>query len=270
MADIRTKNPREAAYHALIASIREEKFIGDTLRAWHDHEHPSDSDYQFARQIAYGTAQRALSLDSYAEQLSKQGKLSLKLKERVLLRLALYQYFYLERVPLYAIADEMVALAKKQCHSIFVRYLNATLRALENGIIHLPEGDDVASLSVRYSYPPFFVQTLMRDYGLEETKSILEAGNCPAKTMARVRVKAANLPEHCRYVCQEPCPVIAIDSSAALFAISSSPDYYIQNITPATLIAGFCQSGISPKRILDLCSSPGGKLIALHDFFPQA
>src|SRR5438105_1560046 len=108
-----TKNPREAAYLALLASSKEEAFISDLLDQWRLAASPSKADFQFARQIAYGTSQMALALDNLAAQMADKGKLSLKSKERLLMRLSLFQYFFLDRIPLYAIASESLKLARK-------------------------------------------------------------------------------------------------------------------------------------------------------------
>lgn len=266
------KNPREAAYLALMAALKEETFLAGTLEKWHKQTSPSPRDYQFARQLAYGTSQMALALDYLALQLSERQKLSLKLKERVLLRLALYQHFYLERIPLYAIANEMGALAKKYCHSTFVKYLNATIRQLEHKTPQLPSENSVKDLSIRYSYPPFFIESLINEYDLETAKIVLELGNRPASVMARVRSEAPLISDsRFKLMCDTPFPVIAIQDTVHMQEVICSQQLYIQNITPATLIGNLCKSmKTSPKNILDLCAAPGGKLIAVHDFFPKS
>lgn len=85
-------------------------------------------------------------------------------------------------------------------------------------------------------------------------EKILSLGNLPAKTFARKRpgfemVKIA--PE-----------------KVGETALSSH--YYLMNKTPAALIHALAQRISPPQAILDLCSSPGGKLLALHDLFPAA
>jgi 16S rRNA (cytosine967-C5)-methyltransferase len=52
--------------------------------------------------------------------------------------------------------------------------------------------------------------------------------------------------------------------------IGASPNYYIQNITPISLVNALAKETSYPKSILDLCASPGGKLLAAHDIFPKA
>src|SRR5205085_11471055 len=122
-------------------------------------------------------------------QLAVKKKLSLKLKEKILLRLALYQFYFLDRIPLYALANEMMQLANQYCHPMFSQFLNAVMRKLPDCPLSLPKEDTNQDLSIRYSYPLFFVEHVRNVYGLEKIKEILSAGNQAAKIMARIRSK---------------------------------------------------------------------------------
>jgi 16S rRNA (cytosine967-C5)-methyltransferase len=276
-----TSNSREAAYLALLASLREERFITDTLELWQQQKRPSALDFRFAQQIAYGSAQMVLALDYLAQQLSDKKTLSLKQKERALVRLALYQFYYLDRVPLYAIADEMLKIAHKYCHRLFVNYLNALMRKLSMSPPALPTGDSLQDLSVRYSYPVFYVQALLAGYGLEKAKEIMTAGNTPAPTMARLRptlnedeaqeLQKLDLGGADTFLTTSPCSVAVIKDPGIIPNLTFSSRVYIQNVTPAVLIGTLSKKlEKAPKRILDLCASPGGKLVAAHDAFPKA
>lgn len=263
-------NPREAAYLALLDSYQGKQFIAESIGHWREASQPSARDLHFVQQLAFGTVQMALALDHLGEQVAHKKKLSLKRKERLLLRLAIYQYYFLERVPLYAIADEMMQLAKKYCHPSFANFLNAILRKLPETDLSLPEADSYDALSVRYSYPQFFVEQLWKAYGLEKAKEILRLGNQPALLMARVRNPEATVKsEPLKLFCEDPFPFIHLQDSSQLSVVTQSKDFYIQNITPAYLIRDLF-SGITPARILDLCASPGGKLITIHDLFSEA
>jgi len=214
-------------------------------------------------------------LDYLAAKLSSKGKLSLKLKERALVRTAIYQYIFMSRVPLYAIANETIEIAKKHCHYTFVSYLNALLRQLPTSALSessLPQNLSSEDLSIRYSYPPAFISALTDEYGLPSTLDILQAGNTAPKTMARIRpnAHAQGIDPHLNPISNAIAPMAALESGAPLAAISASQNYYIQNITPATLVAELSAQTKPPQQILDLCASPGGKLLAAHDQFPAA
>jgi len=251
---------REAAFQALLLSWRGERFIADSLKEWREKRRPSSEDFQLAQQIANGACRMRLSLDHMARQLAETGKLSLKRKERALLHTALYQHLYMSRVPLYAIVDESVALAKRLMGERFAKFLNALLRRLEKKRPTLPEGRSPQALSIRHSFPEFYVEKLLKERGEEKTEAILEAENRSPVVMARDRSKKLAL----------PVPTKRIESSAQLAEAAASKNLYIQNITPAALMAELAEGAPTPKKILDLCASPGGKLIAAHDLFPEA
>lgn len=253
---------REAVFRALLDEKRHGTFINESLSKWQSGCHPSNKDYRLAQEIAYGTMRMQRALDHMAKQLTEQ-KLKAKPKERLILQTALYQHYYMDRIPLYAIVNESVALAKKYCHESFARFLNAMLRKLDNITLSLPEGDHAEDLSIRYSYPEEYVQALLTDHGLETTKQILETGNQPPILMARLRPGHKN--SDYQYLIKEPVPIVVLDEALP------SREYYIQNATPAYLITELSRHLTTPPtRILDMCASPGGKAIAIHDLFPTA
>jgi 16S rRNA (cytosine967-C5)-methyltransferase len=262
-------NSREAAYLAVLASLRHEQYVRDFLEQWRKECNPSQSDLSLAQEIANGTVRMALALDCLGEQLTENGRLSLKVKERALLRTAIYQFFYLSRIPLYALTNETMKLAKKYCHPTFCAFLNALLRKLEGSSLALPD-----HFSIRYSYPTFFVDALIEDYGKEQTESILEAGNRPSPTLFRMRSCASDFSElgkGVKELTKGETPFGVVLDSSILPVLTKRTDLYIQNITPNQLIVHLSQHlPKPPQSILDLCAAPGGKLLAAHDLFPHA
>lgn len=260
------QSPRWAAYASSLASARGEQFIQPFLLNWKNQQSPQQRDFAFAQELSYGSTRMARALDYLATQLTPQGKLQVKLKERVFLRTALYQWFYMDRVPLYALANESTQLAHQLFHSRFVKFLSAILRRLEDHSPQLPQGMDPGSLAIRYSFPDSFVRELLENYGEEKTLQILDVSNQTTPTMARWR--QAPWPDQ-NWITTTPFRVGIIDSSLVRQA-SQHQEFYIQNVTPATLIGNLAADITPPKTILDLCASPGGKTLAAADLFPQA
>lgn len=242
--------PREAAYLAVFHYLKSGTYVDDTLASL------AIAELAQARHIAYGTIQRLLSLEALARQLTHRPSLSLKPKEKALLFTALYQAHFQQGSPLYAIANETLKLAKRLCHPTFVSFLNALLRAYAHHPPTLPPADSSQNLSIRYSYPRWFVEKLLSERGWETTLKVLELGNQPAPTMARQRGT------------QDPFAMVNVRDN--LISTSASNQLYIQNVTPVRLIQQLVHSVQTPARILDLCAAPGGKLILAHDLFPNA
>lgn len=240
-------NAREAAYEALLATLREERYLSETLTNWVVNENPDPRDIALAYEIANGTLKRMRSLEWQATAASQHRRLRLKRKERMLLFMAMYQLFYLDRVPGYAVVSESVSLAKEKCSDSFSQFLNALLRRLISNPPELPN-----DLSIRYSCPDRFVERLIHDYGEKRAERILAWGNEHPITMGRKRPG---------FNYEQVSPE----------AVKDDPSYYIQNPTPGTLMTTLAEGIVRPPRnILDLCAAPGGKLLAAHDLFPNA
>ncbi len=264
-----TPNAREAAYLAVLASVQEQGYAAESLERWQRSQQPKPTDISLARHIAYGTIQMANSLDHMAMQLTNTGKLNIKAKERLLLRSALFQAHFMERIPLYSIVNESVKLARKYFHPGFAKFLNALLRAYDTKKPSLPSQADPESWSTHYSYPHYYVDKLIAAYGLSQAQEILALGNLPAKAMVRIRQQGLE-PLGSTLIHPAPLPVVRVADATQLAELTTSPDYYVQNVTPVYLIAKLAKVSKCPKRILDLCAAPGGKSIAVHDLYPEA
>lgn len=257
---------REAAFLALYRASRNEKFIAETLEEWRQRENPTDSDDRLAQEIANGACRMALLLDTYARQLNPKGRLSLKGREKALLRTALYQFVFLDRIPSFAIADESIKIAKKYCHPSFVSFLNAQLRRASVQTLEPP-----TELSLRYSYPQFFVDQLIQEQGKVTAEAILAYGNHPAPLTLRIRpgIDEKTLEEKNLKVFSEEPRFAWIPSRGDIGTLGAWSGGYIQNWTPAHLMQSLFKNQ-KPRAILDLCAAPGGKLLMAHDLFPEA
>ena len=127
-------------------------------------------------------------------------------------------------------------------------------------------------MSIRYSYPPFFIEELIKNYGTLTAQTLLESGNRAAPIIVRIRSKELNAEKMLGMstIISEPFPMAELTELTRLTEISNSPEFYIQNATPATLLGRLCNMISPPHSILDFCAAPGGKIIAAHDLFPQA
>lgn len=242
--------PRAAAFLALLASMRGDSFISESLEQWRVAARPSRVDLALAREIASGACRMAAQLDFLIDAAAGR-KLTLKLKGRALLRCGAYQLLYLDRIPDHAAVDESVALANQFGHRSFGQLVNALLRRIAETPPALPTGLSPQALSIRTSFPLLFVNLLLAQFGAEQTEHLLNQLNQPPPTMARIRgslYEMAILPKG---------------------EVTPSPDFVVQNITPVELLRKALH-GWKGDRILDLCAAPGGKSVLLHDLFPGA
>ena len=106
-----------------------------------------------------------------------------------LLRLGLYQIFWLDRIPDHAAVHETVELAKHNGFGSHAGFVNAVLRG------YLREADATTKLladlkishpALGWSHPEWLVARWQKHFGVEKTAQLLEWNNTPPKTFARV------------------------------------------------------------------------------------
>lgn len=264
------RSGRELAFLAVSAFLDGGSFVADTLSEWQGSLEFIES--RFAQEVAYGSVRRLLTLEFFAREATERKKLKLKKSEKALLFTALYQLVFMDRVPAYAAVDESVKIASQYFSRPVVKFLNALLRRLTTFRPPLPHDDSPEALSIRYSYPKELISCLLHDYSLELTKRLLELGNETPQVMARGRPHFPKnpLPSGLEPLADQPFVAVIRDTSL-ISSLAEEGRFYIQNVTPAYLINELAKKLSSPpSHILDMCASPGGKVLAVHDLFPDA
>ena len=84
----------------------------------------------FLKRLAEGTIERELELDSVIRNHQKDPDLKIKPRVRCLLRMSLYQIFYMDSVPDYAACSEAVRLCKRKKLAQAAGFVNGILRAV--------------------------------------------------------------------------------------------------------------------------------------------
>lgn len=125
-------------------------------------------DQALATHIFYGTLQNRGYLSYVVDQYVKK-KVSMKV--RILLMMSVYQLFYLDKVPAYAIVNEAVDLSKKISpgHSGLV---NAVLHKVKKEDVQLPTKEE-ERLAIEASVPKWLVAMWKAQYGVEKTQEML-------------------------------------------------------------------------------------------------
>jgi 16S rRNA (cytosine967-C5)-methyltransferase len=174
---------------------------------------PRDRD--LAREIAYGTLRRLLTLDHLLEALSDRRLRSLHPRVRAALRVAAYQILFLDRVPAPAAVDHAVEEARRAAGDRAAGYANAVLRALarevegrfegegdadprrsvptgdgrharlSKGRLPDPAKDGAASLALRWSMPRWIVKRWVASLGPERALEALRASAARPGTWLR-------------------------------------------------------------------------------------
>jgi 16S rRNA (cytosine967-C5)-methyltransferase len=216
-----------------------------------------DRDRALARQLAFGTVQRARTLDHAIETLGRRPVDKLDPPVRAALRLGTYQLAFLDGVPRYAAVNESVELVRQARLERAVPFTNAVLRRLADGaralIEALPE-ETATEAALRHSYPDWVAETWWRDLGHDDALALMRAQNEPAETAVRLfRGKLDGVPD---VEIPGAWVVDRVDEEALA-------EGRIWPQSRGSQLAGLAVGVHEGERVLDLCAAPGGKAAML-------
>lgn len=119
-------NAREAALNAL-CEVDEGINLKDALGKIFEKDELSDEDRSLANELAFGTLRHREEIDQIIRETFDGDFVSLDLVIKNVLRIAVYQYLFLDRIPLYAIVNEAVNFGRTIKEKSLI---NAVLRGI--------------------------------------------------------------------------------------------------------------------------------------------
>ena len=211
----------------------------------------SPRDRALAKQLAFGTVQRRLTLDHV---IAERATGTLEPRVRAALQLGLFQLLFLDGVAEHAAIGEAVELAKP---SRGHRLVNAVLRGVQRDGAELPGDETPAGAAVRHSHPEWLVRMWWEMLGADEARALLAADNEPAELALRVNALVefdlADIPG------RREGDAIVVDGP---FDALGHPGWAAGAFTPQSRASQLVAPALAPRpgeRVLDLCAAPGGK-----------
>lgn len=154
------------------------------------HSAMDERDRALLTELVYGVVRWQGRLDWHINGLSKTKPDKIAGPVRVLLRLALYQIIFLDRIPDHAAVNETINIAKTSQPPHVIRFINGILReAGRRGTEWAwpsAQKDPAENIAVTTSHPLWFVRRLISQMGAEETRLFCEADNHVAPAVFRV------------------------------------------------------------------------------------
>lgn len=262
-------NEREVVLDMLL-SLREGKLSHTILKDTLDsYLYLDKSSRGFITRLYEGTIEKRLYLDFIIDGYSKTPVKKMKPIIMLLLEMAVYQLFFMDRVPDSAAINEAVKLAKKRGLTGLSGFVNGVLRniARNKENIALPDKnkDLIQYLEIKYSTPRTVVEYLIKDYGNEEAEAILEAFEEKRPLVARAtknreelikKLDAEGVRVSTDTIFPESLKILELDSLSYLESFEEG-DFVIQDESSQFIgkIVGLPKGA----RVLDLCAAPGGK-----------
>ena len=244
---------RKAAYDTVLRVFEQDAYAD---RAFPTAAAGLDArDRALAQRLAFGTIQRARTLDHGIEAIGRRPVRKLDPPVRAALRLGAYQLAFTE-VAVHAAVNESVELVRSAGLARAVSFANAVLRRLSLGLRELVEGlpdGTPQEAALRHSYPDWIAELWWRELGREDALALMEAQNEPLETVVRVnrrksgRVEGKQDPE-----LPDALHVERVDEEALAAGL-------IWPQSRGSQLAGICVGSREGERVLDLCAAPGGK-----------
>jgi len=269
---VNDQNPRQIAAQ-ILGRRAPDKFTEDLLEGAFAGARLSPADRGLCHEIVYGVVRRQDTLDWLIQRKTQRPEQKPALQN--LLRLGLYQIFWLDKIPAHAAVHETVEAAKRLGFGPQAGFVNAILRG------YLRESDETRKLleklkttdpAIGFSHPKWLVEKWQKQFGAEKARQLLEWNNHPPKTYARVntlKADAGKLLETWRaegvdydFVRRDWLAenlVFELKSHPPLTTLKSFGDgwFYIQD--PSTLLAPLALDPKPGDAVLDFCAAPGGK-----------
>ncbi len=229
-------------------------------------------DRNLATEIVNGTMRWRERLDWYISNLYNGNFADLIMTVKNILRSALYQLIFLDRVPAYAVLNESVEVAKQRFNQKTANLVNAILRNYirqEKKLQWMETQLDVLEkISIRLSHPKWLVQRWIEYWGIDHVEKLCEANNTRPQIYVRYNPLKGD---------REKFEKVLRDKEIEFEKEERLPGFYIihnfhkmkserllesgyaimQDLSAALPV--FLLSPEAGEQIWDMCAAPGGK-----------
>ncbi len=252
-------NARKIAVSVLIEFEKGEVFSDELLLSLLSQSNLDRRDRALAEEITYGTIEKLFSIDYIlAEHLTKEiSKLAPIV--RAVLRTAVYQLIYLDKLPSHAVVNEAVKIVTKKAQ--YAKGLvNAVLRNVIRNSDKTSEYLSKAPKTVQYNMSNSILEMIESQYP-DMSERIIAGLNQRANTYVYINTCRVN-------EAVQALELEATKTENSFLAKSnivnteefSNGEFFVQGRASSFLVNALeCKKG---ETVLDLCASPGGKSFA--------
>ncbi|MBR5155026.1 MAG: 16S rRNA (cytosine(967)-C(5))-methyltransferase RsmB [Clostridia bacterium] len=268
---------REVALKALYSIEKSGAYINVALKEALSKGELPVQDKGLVTEIIYGVVSNKSAIDYIIMQFSK-----IKIKKMTpwvlgILRMGIYQIYYMDKIPHSAACNEAVTLAKKYSHGAGAGFVNGVLRsaarASEN--FEFPKsGDKVKDLSLEYSYPEWITEKIISEYGEEKCQELFEENRKAHSTTIRVNSLKTNAGELMEVLKNEGLECETVDGLKNTLIVRGKLNvgsseaykngfYSLQNFSSQKAVEVLAPQPSS--FVIDMCAAPGGKSCAIAE-----
>jgi len=273
-------NPRRITLLILNEYFKKKKSLKDIINFYFKNYRLSGLDKRFIFNIVKGTVRYYLKIDFLLSFFSDKKIKDIDFVVLNILRMGIFQFMYMDKVPSYSIVNESVELAKKNVTLSSSKFVNAVLRKVssvpnidsfaKDKIDRLVE-DEVDKISIDYSYPGWLVKYWFDWYGKEKTILMCQSLNENPHIYLRFNKNKITREELVKESIMKSVDIRLLPEDVYGYAMEvssvqdiSETDVYreglvsVQDLSSQIAVSYF----INPQegeKVLDVCAAPGGK-----------
>lgn len=258
------------------------KLIRDVLNKY---DYLSGQEKGFIKRLAEGTIERQIELDYIIDKVSSVPVKKMKPLIRTLMRMSVYQIFYMDSVPEAAAVSEAVKLAGKRKFLNLKGFVNGVLRNVIKQKETFGYPDEKKNwedaMSVKYSMPLWLVEYWEGSYGKEQTEAILKGllevrpvtirfassvdEDSRKEWMNQVEKKGVKVQQH--FKLSYAYDLYGVEGVASLPGYEEGL-FTVQDVSSMLAVeAADLKVG---DFVLDICAAPGGKtMLAAEKVLPE-
>lgn len=264
-------NDRKAALKILLDIYENKAYANIALNRYFTNNQLEDIDRRFITQLVYGTVKAGDTLLWILRQYIKMPVSKVHPVIRTILRMGIYQLFYMDKVPASAACNESVKLAKKYGHVGTVKFVNAVLRSVardRSKCDFTKAGGQTAYIALQYCHPEWLVKLFMDEFGREQTIALCQFNNTEAPLSLRcntLKNTVEQLQEHllkkgveCERsrFCEE---AVVCTHHPSLTAMEFLKEGRALVQDESSMLVAHVINPAPTDLVIDVCSAPGGK-----------
>lgn len=224
-----------------------------------------------ATELVYGVLRRRGSLDYILDAYCRQTLSKLEPQALCLLRLGVYQLFYLDKIPQRAAVHSTVELARQMGLERLTGLVNGILRSClrEPERVKWPtqERDPVGWLTHKQSLPAWLATRWLAEFGLEEASALAEAVSQVPPVTVRVNLLKTDRESFIQKLAELDvvatptrfAPEGVVVERGGLRQLSGADLELYQMQDEASMLIAHLLAPKVGEKILDVCAAPGGK-----------
>ena len=263
------KNQRRISFDILYEVFFNDKLLNDVINEKFESENLVELDKSFIKRECTGTIEKINEIDELINKYSKVKTHKLDRDIIIVLRLAIYELCYMDKVPVFATINESVNIVKKSKNSRLSGFVNAVLRNIARK--EKINKENINKDSVIQNFNTDTKHCYFRIYNnheLEVLKELNDKNITYKEYDGKLEFKYSKV-----YYVNKYKDILELESfkngdililDASSIFLSDKLAYYIKEREKKLKDSGGTDKTSSIK-ILDSCASPGGKILSIID-----